>query len=240
LSRKTNCPATLNIEVNIEDASQTYKCGPKEHTCQDRELKVGPDFVFVDEREAMKARVEELVLADPSSGAKQLSHQVMQEFLKKNKGSAFEFVSVDQMAQQGIFFFQAILPTLTLFLCPVYNFKSTAFGNCDSVLKASKLYYCADDDKRPFLQFHFGFVQSEKGWVELLGWGHPSLIFLLKSGEHHIFVDCTFYDCPKGYYQCLIFMIYEEATALYIPVFYVLLPSKHQVPVHFLLTYLKL
>ena len=61
----------------------------------------------------------------------------------------------------------------------------------------SKLYFCSDDDERPFLQFHFGFP-LDGVWREMLGWGHPDLIFLLKSGDHNIFVNCTFSVCPKG------------------------------------------
>ena len=44
-----------------------------------------------------------------------------------------------------------------------------------------------------------------------------------------LFVDCTFSICPAGFSQCLIFMIYEDSTHLYIPIFYVLLQSKHEV-----------
>jgi hypothetical protein len=37
--------------------------------------------------------------------------------------------------------------------------------------------------------------------LEMIGWGHPDLIHMIKGGDHNIFIDCTFKCCPKGYYQ---------------------------------------
>ena len=214
--RSTTCKASLSLFVKLNDEGKLL-AEPRIHlsqdhtTCQDEEKlskRSRQDIKIIDLREAMKLRVEELVIAEPTLGARTVATRVMQEIKDEHKGEAFEFLTIDQMRSQ------------------VYEYKKLEYGNWNGIIKHSKLYYCSDDDERPFLQFHFGFP-LDGVWREMLGWGHPDLIFLLKSGDHHIFIDCTFSVCPKGFYQLLIFMIYDEATELYIPIFYVLLPSKH-------------
>jgi len=61
---------------------------------------------------------------------------------------------------------------------------------------------------------------------KIIGWGHPDLIFQMKHGKVNLFIDCTFKCCPRGFYQCLIIMMYSAAYDSYVPVFYALLESK--------------
>jgi hypothetical protein len=216
--KSTACKAALSLYVKLDandcllEGTEPQIRDGKEHTaCQDDEKlskRAREDIKILDLREDMKHRVEEIVLAQPMLGARTVATQVMEEIKRDHKGEAFEFLTIDQMKSQ------------------VYEFKKLEYGNWNGIIKHSKLFYCNEDDERPFLQFHFGFPLDGE-WREMLGWGHPDLIFLLKSGDHNIFVDCTFSVCPHGFYQLLIFMIYDEATELYIPIFYVLLPSKH-------------
>ena len=49
---------------------------------------------------------------------------------------------------------------------------------------------------------------------------------MLKYGAVNTFIDCTFSCVPKGFEQCLIVMVYDRSTSLYVPIFYVLLQSK--------------
>ena len=60
----------------------------------------------------------------------------------------------------------------------------------------------------------------------MIGFGHHDMIHLLKGGDKHIFVDCTFSCTPPPFKQVMIIMIYEPATELYLPVFHILLQSK--------------
>lgn len=63
---------------------------------------------------------------------------------------------------------------------------------------------------------------SLKFWVVsdpmLCRWGHPDLIFKLKHGPVHVFMDCTFKIVPPGFKQSLIVMIYAEAYETHVPV----------------------
>lgn len=58
-----------------------------------------------------------------------------------------------------------------------------------------------------------------------MGWGHPSLFGVL-NGNGQLFVDCTFRIVPKPFYQCMIIMVYDAQTRVYVPVMYILLTSK--------------
>jgi hypothetical protein len=62
----------------------------------------------------------------------------------------------------------------------------------------------------------------------IIGWGHEDLIFILNGGPKFLFVDCTFSCVPKGFSQCLVIMMYDPASHLYMPVFHVLLQSKEE------------
>ena len=84
---------------------------------------------------------------------------------------------------------------------------------------------CANDDERLFLQFNTSINVGNK-LQKIIGFAHPDLINIIKGGPVHLFIDCTFKCVPKGFSQCLVIMIYDYASSLYIPVFYILLQSK--------------
>ena len=57
-------------------------------------------------------------------------------------------------------------------------------------------------------------------------WNHP--LFLFFWSQLKKFIDGTFKICPRPYYQWLIFMLIEEQTDAFIPVFHVLLMLRKQ------------
>lgn len=93
------------------------------------------------------------------------------------------------------------------------------------MIRSFPLNSCLGDDERPFLQF-FSEIAVDGKFEKIIGWALPDLIFEAKYPELNVFIDCTFSCCPKGYSQCLIFMIYSVPHDLYIPVFYVLMTAK--------------
>ncbi|OWZ08139.1 hypothetical protein PHMEG_00019363 [Phytophthora megakarya] len=61
------------------------------------------------------------------------------------------------------------------------------------------------------------------GSVErIFGWAHPALVALLRYHGTTIFVDCTFRCVPTGYAQCVVFMVHDHASGVFVPVFYIL------------------
>ncbi|KAH9093759.1 hypothetical protein Ae201684P_016381 [Aphanomyces euteiches] len=60
----------------------------------------------------------------------------------------------------------------------------------------------------------------------LVGWAHPQLITLLRYDNITLFLDGTFRCTPNGFTQCIVLMVFDCGTKLYVPVFYVLSTSK--------------
>lgn len=81
-------------------------------------------------------------------------------------------------------------------------------------------------DHRRFTQ-SISYISSNTdliGFEQIILFGHPELIHLAKKARH-FYIDGT-WATPPGFMQILIVMIYEEATDMYIPVFFCLLEKK--------------
>ena len=59
----------------------------------------------------------------------------------------------------------------------------------------------------------------------IIVYGNPYLFGLLK-GSIHLYIDATFYCCPKGYEQMLIVMVFDEWTKTYVDMLYILISVK--------------
>ena len=89
-----------------------------------------------------------------------------------------------------------------------------------------------EDDLRPFLLYD-GDISiplscGGRRRHRILIWAHPDLLFQLRNGAIHLFIDGTFDCVPHGFTQCLILMAYLPGYKLYVPILYVLLDSKLQ------------
>ena len=56
---------------------------------------------------------------------------------------------------------------------------------------------------------------------------NPSLFGIL-SGGVQLYIDGTFRICLSQFYQCLITMVSDVQTAVYVPVIYTLMTGKHE------------
>jgi hypothetical protein len=83
----------------------------------------------------------------------------------------------------------------------------------------------AVDDHRLFLQFNH-MTQRDGQLFRVMGWAHPTLKLLLKAQSSSLFFDGTFKCVPLPFMQCLILMVYDNTTDLYVPVFYMLVEKK--------------
>ena len=54
---------------------------------------------------------------------------------------------------------------------------------------------------------------------------NPSLLGTM-VGDVQVYIDDTFRICPSQIYQCLIIMVFDLQTSVYVPVFYVLMMGK--------------
>ncbi|KAK1937824.1 hypothetical protein P3T76_009561 [Phytophthora citrophthora] len=79
----------------------------------------------------------------------------------------------------------------------------------------------------PFFKFHQVYTDGVN-LERVIGWAHPDLHERLKCKNSSLFIDGTFRCVPHGFYQCFIVMVHDFATALFLPVFFVLCTSKTQ------------
>ncbi|KAE9022247.1 hypothetical protein PR001_g13187 [Phytophthora rubi] len=77
-----------------------------------------------------------------------------------------------------------------------------------------------------FLQFHHVWGNTNNELDRVVGWANPSLLNLLRYENITLFVDGTFRCVPDTFGQCVVVMVYDRGTKLYIPVFFVLCTSK--------------
>ena len=79
-----------------------------------------------------------------------------------------------------------------------------------------------------FLQYNISLFDNDNNKTErLMIYGNPAL-FGLMNGKVQLYIDGTFRIVPNPFYQCLIIMVFDVQTAVYVPVFYVLMSGKHE------------
>jgi hypothetical protein len=88
--------------------------------------------------------------------------------------------------------------------------RAIEFGGALDSLRSFPLNAVSITDKALF--FQFSLHVSIKGHVQnIIGWGHPKLMFHLAAGPVQVFVDCTFKVVPLGFSQVLLIMVYLAA-----------------------------
>ncbi|KAE8964032.1 hypothetical protein PR001_g29186 [Phytophthora rubi] len=79
-----------------------------------------------------------------------------------------------------------------------------------------------------FFQFHMSRPKSDPTAKpdRVIGWAHPELRQLLMYNGVSLFVDGTFRCVPTEFMQCMVVMVHDQASELFIPVYFVLCSSK--------------
>ena len=84
------------------------------------------------------------------------------------------------------------------------------------------------DSSHFFLQFNLSIPCMETKKIHrIMGYGNPSLFGTL-SGNVQIYIDGTFNIVPHPFYQCLIIMVYDVQTTVYVPVMYIFMTGKSE------------
>ena len=79
-----------------------------------------------------------------------------------------------------------------------------------------------------FLQLNLSLTDSDTKKIQrIIGFGNPTLFGTL-NGKVNVQIDGTFKIVPNPFYQCLIIMVFDVQTSVYVPVIYVLMTGKSE------------
>ncbi|EGZ20752.1 hypothetical protein PHYSODRAFT_496669, partial [Phytophthora sojae] len=199
---RQGCPGTMAFFIG----TMGYTAG-RPHTCRNVDA---AGTSLVDVSSAMKDRVDTLAIEQVALPARRIWEAVRSEFYGADNEHVVRGLSEPQVLRR------------------VYQARSQHFsGDVHGAIEIPPLS-TALDEAVSFFQFHYVTVNRENlsKPTRLIGWAHPSLINLLRYNGTTIFVDGTFRCVPPGYKQCVIFMVHDRASGLYVPVYYVLSTSR--------------
>ncbi|KAK1930450.1 hypothetical protein P3T76_014121 [Phytophthora citrophthora] len=158
---------------------------------------------------AMKERVDTLAIFDLTRSVHKLWKQVCSEFYKDDdiirKGLSEEQVS-----------------------SRVYRDRQKHYGPHMLGLVEIPPLSMVEGKPLSFFQFHVSRPKADPTSKpdRLIGWAHPELRQLLMYNGVSLFFDGTFRCVPSGFKQCMVLMVHDQASELFIPVYYVLFSSK--------------
>ncbi|EGZ29698.1 hypothetical protein PHYSODRAFT_323186 [Phytophthora sojae] len=112
-----------------------------------------------------------------------------------------------------------------------YSFARDVFYNftphtCEGTGQAPSRYVDVTEEMKA--EFHHVFMEGER-LQRVLGWADPRLLELLRYPGSQMFVDGTFRCVPRSFYQCVVLMVSDAASGVFVPCVYALTTGKtHQ------------
>ena len=134
-------------------------------------------------------------------------------FNEKNKDQVFTFLDLPQIHSL------------------IYRTRTKEFHDWEGRIESFPLACTSKTDQRSFMRFKL-VIEVDGKLCKLIGWCHPDLLFMLKSENISIFVDCTFKCVPWGFRQLMVIMMYSRAHDCYLPTWFILLPGKAEILYH--------
>ena len=218
----------MHLTISTKVVKHTFK---GVHICQvSDQLESLP---VIDIRQEMKDSVHDYIKNNSSGdGAYHLAVKIRNFFEAKYNGKIYFYLKCVSFLFILITFIGRALTMLSIdqIKTLINNIQHTELGSWEGRVKSAPLCFVTDDDSRLFLQFDLTYTPSDPndGLQRMLGWAHPQLIFLLRSGPLNLFIDCTFHCVPRGFYQLMTLMVYSPSHRTYVPIFYVLLQTKYE------------
>lgn len=197
---RSGCKATMAFTIS----EVGYVLG-RPHTC----VQVPVTNEIRDVTEDMKNYVDSLAISSPSKPARQIWYLVRDEFYT-NEAHAVHGLSEQQVISR-------------VYRSRIQHYNQNSYGMIEKPpLSLNK------NETAPFFQFHHAASHPETlgKTLRLIGWADPSLVHLLRYCNTTIFIDGTFRCVPRPFKQCVIIMVLDRASGIFVPVFYVLSTSR--------------
>ena len=162
----------------------------------------------IDVEEEMKVRADELALENLATEPNKIAKQILREMTDEH-GISWVGLGRDQIIGRVR--------------------RARANMNHGDAFRTveNTTYAKMTDSNEFFLQKHECWPDRSSGVLQrIMAFANPALLYLLQSLQVDIFIDGTFKVCPSPFTQCLIIMVFDRATYLYIPVMYILMTCK--------------
>ncbi|EGZ11756.1 hypothetical protein PHYSODRAFT_517476, partial [Phytophthora sojae] len=174
------------------------------HTC--RATVITP-AAAVDVSTRLEAETDRLATTNQGMTAQQIWESVSQQFYRRDDG----------MVIRGL--------TRLQVMGRVHRTRRMHFGgNVHGVIDVPPLALVAGTD---LTFFQFQHIYHEAGQLQrIIGWAHPRLLELLRYPGIQLFVDGTFCSVPRSFHQCVVVMLRDAASRVFIPVVYVLTTNR--------------
>jgi hypothetical protein len=175
------------------------------HTCAQT---VAQSTNIIDVQEEMKNLAAAKALGNIALRPAEIWAEVMDDIMYAHPNAAYRTLSKQQLISY------------------VYKVRRDQFGSgWVDMIESPPAVIVSENDGRPFLQFNAN-IGVKSVMHRFIGWSHPDLVHIARYPKRHLFLDATFRCVPAGFAQCLIIMILDAASDVYVPVFYVLMEGK--------------
>ena len=165
---------------DIMNDTTAFKAGSVPHTCT---LKKKPSIAGIqDVTDEMKACISSRAVQECTATAAELAGQVRMEFEQQYEGKPVVMLDIEQLQSA------------------IYRSRNKEFSDWESQIRSFPLAFCDPTVSNPRLFFRFMLDVVMDGEIKkLVGWAHPSLLFLLRGGRAPLYIDGTFKVVPNGF-----------------------------------------
>jgi hypothetical protein len=209
--RSTKCRATLKVNALTGEIAAS----DEQHTCVSP-ASTSPNIHDLSEK--MFAMAESRALIEHGTPAGRLWDSINQELLSECDDSRSVYIK----------------PKREEIVNFIYNLRrSSTQGDIYARIGDARYAEVGSGDTRLFLNYDFRYKNARKpnetpSLCRMLMWMHPDLAHMLRRRSAAASLDGTFRCVPRQFKQCMILMVYDDETGLYVPIVYTLLQDKTQ------------
>jgi hypothetical protein len=199
--RRTACKARLVIRPDVFGYELV-----NEHICRHS---IDSDDEVVDVTREMKTFVDSLAVSNLSVPSMEVWAEV-----------SATFYPADGVIRRGL--------TEEQVVSRVYRVRRKHYGGHMLGMIEVPPLSMVEDKNLNFLQFHISRPNEDpfKRPDRVIGWAHPELRSKMMYNSVSLFIDGTFRCVPVEFKQCVIVMVYDRVSELFVPVYFVLCTGK--------------
>lgn len=118
-----------------------------------------------------------------------------------------------------------------IYKIPTKQYAYSVIRECRGCLGLNSIQSAKTEPSRslngkPFLRRHL-FLEIHDEYHEIMIWATNESLALMRYNSH-TFIDATFRSTPSPFSQCLIIMVYDQSTEVYVPCVFALMTGKNE------------